>query len=170
MKPPFFPVQNVSKESTCRAVFTTSRCLVSIYFQSRSSVCSITIISGTYKMNTNTMIFISHIKKNSSTSYLWMGNVQNWHLYIRYWSSFIKSKANECKKLTDYIPLLLYCSIIQFISSAITYQSWENKMWNFNFVRLFSFFFCEYYTYQTSSLLQGIFPFPVWGCVRATTG
>ena len=63
----------------------------------------------------------------------------------------MKNKANECKKL-----------IINYIKDEKT------KCENFNFVHLLSFFIsfiqklygvCEYYTYQITALLPGIFLF-----------
>ena len=96
-----------------------------------------------------------------------MDQVQNGYLYIRYRSSSMKNKANKCKKLTDHVPLLFYCSI-HFISSTNLSQSWENQMWNFLFCspsflvllcpsritqKLYDI--CKYCTYQTTALLLG---------------
>ena len=43
-----------------------------------------------------------------STFSLRMGQVKTGLLYIMYRSSSQKNKAEDCKKLTDYIPLLFY--------------------------------------------------------------
>ena len=45
----------------------------------------------------------------------------------RYRNSSMKNEANECRKPTDYIPWLFYCSV-HFISSANLSQNWEYQM------------------------------------------
>ena len=108
-----------------------------------------------------------------------MGQVQNGHLYIKYRSSSIKNEANEFKKLTDYVPLLFFCSI-HSINSANLSQSWENQTWKFELCLLFSSSFITHNsrTIQCMQILYipndfsatGHFPFLVWCGVRAMTG
>ena len=61
--------------------------------------------------------FIQCIKKYDSTFQVKMGQVQNDRHYVRYRSGSAKTKAEECKKLMDNIPMLFYCEIY-FVSSA----------------------------------------------------
>ena len=109
-----------------------------------------------------------------------MAQVQNDLLYIRYRSSSRKNKAEECKKLTDYIPVLFYCQIYS-INSANLAQGRENHPKNFQLCsssfllssssssssssslplcitkKLYGVY--EYYTYQMTTLLMEIFLF-----------
>ena len=95
----------------------------------------------------------------------------------------MKIKANECKKLTDYIPWLFYCSIhsVNFDNFS---QGWENQTWKFQFCSSFFLLLlspscisqklygvCKYYTHWMTALLLGILiPFLVWSCIWATNG
>ena len=52
--------------------------------------------------------FGSGIRKYGSTFYVWIGQVKNGHLYLRFGSSSEKTTANGAKTLTDKKPLLYY--------------------------------------------------------------
>ena len=107
-----------------------------------------------------------------------MGKVQNDHLYIRYRSSSMKNKANECKKAYKLVGYF----IAKSISSANLGQHPEIQMWRFQFCSSFIFFLspisitpklygvCKYYTYQTTPLLRVIFLFWFGGSIWATAG
>ena len=105
-----------------------------------------------------------------------MGQVQNDYLYIRYRSSSIKNKANECKayKLHPFATLLLNLVLLAFIKVKKTKPQISI---------LFSFFFsfsdqhvlktiwCIWILYVPNDCsMTRHLPFLVWGGVWATTG
>ena len=109
-----------------------------------------------------------------------MGQVQNGHLYIRYMyrSSPPKNKAEDYKKLTEYIPLLFYC-YIHSISSANVSQGWENETWKFLILFVFPFFLWMH-SLKTRRCMRILYvpnnfstrehvPFLVWASVWAMT-
>ena len=69
-------------------------------------VCSLAILHCTMPKRSGHNQLALH-QEDGSTSYLGMGQVQNGRLYIWYRSSSRKNEAEECRKLTDYIHLLL---------------------------------------------------------------
>ena len=87
------------------------------------------------------------------------------HVYISCRSSFMK-RAEECKKLAEYIALLFRCET-HTISSADLSQSWENQPQKFQFCSSFflSFLFLSHITWKLKSVCEYLhtkWPFCYW--------